>query len=408
MRERQALNTAFFILGLVIAMAIGMQDARAADEFTGLSPTDSTALSGGSVADVIEQARVIHDAWCLSTWPAHANGARVESGPSYLGVSGGEHRWFYELTCQRISGSSPLSTVSDHVYADEDSCPDGADPTSGGECPATCAVLGLTFFKQGIGSAPASLCDQGCSFVADGANIAMGGGWMGNYTATGSCSPDDGGISTGLNCLQTSGGTQYCADTTATGNCGTINGEYVCLDSVPEGNCILTPFGQAICDEGSQTNTPDETIELDSDTGGVDVYESGNTGGTPTAGTDDTDGDGNPGGPGDDDGEGECEGESCFGELPGDNEEVGAFGDLFSGFYARVEGAPLVAAFDAIPGSMPTGACSGFDSDPIAALDGTVLTFDLHCTLWPDIVTVIYPVMLAAWSLLGGIIILRA
>jgi hypothetical protein len=34
-------------------------------------------------------------------------------------------------------------------------------------------------------------------------------------------------------------------------NCGTVNGEHMCLDSVPSGDCMLLGGGGAVCTEGA-------------------------------------------------------------------------------------------------------------------------------------------------------------
>ena len=305
---------------------------------------------------------------------------------------------------------------------DPTSCPDGTSFDLDGrlqcaeqlvECPFN---VGQVFQKSGNGSPPATRCDNSCASQREGAGLLMGGGWYAEYSITGTCGPseetNDGAVD-GANCIQTAGGTQYCADTAGTpgANCGTVNGEYVCLAEVPPGNCLFTPGGQAICDGSSQANAPDETITVDG--GSIDVYQDATTtGGTAggngtstgtgtgdngtTAGTS-TGGDGLGG-----------DGEGATGVLPGENETVCEFDQCFANFYSRVQAAPIVAASSGMVGTLPAGTCSGFTSESIQALDGVQLTIDAHCTIWPTISPIIYGIMLVVFTLLGGLIILRA
>lgn len=283
-------------------------------------------------------------------------------------------------------------------------CPGGAPPGADGNCPASCDFANAnSFLAEGSGSAPTQVCDSSTSCKANrgGVTVEVGGRYAARYFPVDeSCSGSEvTGEATENNCIAT-GSMTYCADADAQQNCGTVNGEYVCLDSVPPGGCIFTSSGQAICDGGSMSQTPDGSIGTPD--GGVDVFGGGldGTDGT-VAGTGD-------GGPEQGEEGGECQDESCSGTLPGEFEAVDSFAQLFSAFYARVESAPIIAAISSIPGSLPAGSCSGVDSDAIAFLNGQVLTIDIHCQLWPNVSAVIYPVMLALWGVLGAIIILRA
>ncbi|MEM8684361.1 MAG: hypothetical protein AAGF72_13070 [Pseudomonadota bacterium] len=239
-------------------------------------------------------------------------------------------------------------------------------------------------------------------------------GWIAQFAVTGSCGADDTTAQDGLNCVS-NGVASFCMDPTAQTNCGTVNGQYVCLDTVPQGNCVFLSNGDSVCGQGATTETPDLEVEIDDGQGGTEtigihtggVSSDGSGGVVP--GTDDTDGDGLPGGPGGSgDGDGSCDGPGCQGDVPSENEAVDDFGTLFSTFWGRVEAAPIVQSFTGIAGSMPVGACDPVSSDPIAFLGNTTLQIDTHCTLWPQLVPIINGVMLAIWALLGGIIIFRA
>ena len=336
---------------------------------------------------------------------------------TYTGNGSTVHTWWHVVECQNNTNYNTSSGIEYVFTAPE--CDDPAETfnTTTGQCedPPECPLaVGEKVIKSGNGTAPSTRCDGNCSYTKSGAGITMSGGYMAWYEVDGVCGTETGdGAQDNQNCLQTAGGTTYCMDNSKPDeNCGTVNGEYVCLDGVPDGNCVFTPNGQAICDGGSQTNTPDETISTDTDT--LDIFGNGNTGGTSggggnTSGTDDVGGTpGGGSGTGDGSQPGDCDGTNCQGQLPGANEAVDDFGTLFANFYGRVQGAPVIAAFGGIPGSLPAGSCAAVDSDPIAFLNNQVLSLDVHCSMWQDIEPIISGVMLAIWALLGGLIILRA
>lgn len=384
--------------------------------FSVTSPHGGAVYTGESVSAVLAPLPADAVAQCNASFPSIPVTGAIKTGPNYGGIYQGEHRWSGTVGCVRDDNGGDLFLNGYTVYADVDSCDDGSDPLPDGTCPVVenCPfVVGEVFIKSGAGARPAGFCDQGCSFTQDGPSNQYQDGWIGAYSVSGSCSPSDADPpDTGLNCIETTAGNQHCLDPTAQENCGTINGEYLCLGAAPQGGCIFTPNGQAICEGGSQTNSPSETI-TDQDGNDYDVFPNGNTGGDlggngSTTGTNDTDGDGIPGGTGTGEEQGECDGSNCIGVLPGANETVDTFGDQFSSFYSRIENSPLLSAYDNFIGQVPAGTCTGVDSDPLAFLDNAVLTIDAHCTLWDDVAPIISALMLAAWSLTAGIIVLRA
>jgi hypothetical protein len=324
-----------------------------------------------------------------------------------------------KIACERDNGTGYLASNNTTAYVPENGCDDGSDPNlTTGECvptPECPFVDGEQFQKSGIGTAPASICQNGCNFVPGGASIAMDGGYMGWYEVAGSCSGgDDPGINTGLNCIQTSNGTQYCSDPNTTQNCGTINGEYTCLDAVPPGNCILTPMGQAICDGGSQVNSPDDSIDLDTGET-VDVYGDGNTGGTSggngsTQGTNDTDGDGQPDGQGDGSGDDTCPpwqdcDETHSGAVPAiPDDGCPDFECINQNFYTTVSNGPLMSTVSAMSWSSGSSTCPA----PSFDLFGTTIPFNMHCTIGNDVRTALSVVFFGIWLLVATRIFLSA
>lgn len=415
------MRPALIVLFVLCAFGAPTETDAAAGDWTctGYAFCNGGALQPEGVGTIVQLMVAAHNEVLCDVQGIAENGsAYVTSGPTYLGIDSYRYSYVVNFACTRTDNGNDAFTAQGVIYADiTDTCVEGEFDTATGECivPEECPFFeGMQFIKSGDGNPPASICQSGCTLSpAPGPSIRMGGGYMQMFEITGSCSPSDSSVPpTGNNCIQTSDGTQYCADPASTENCGTVNGEYVCIDAVPEGNCIFTPTGQAICDGGSQTNPPDTTIE-DGDGNDVDVYSDGNTGGTDggtgtSSGTNDADGDGNPdGGLGSDESD-ECDGGACDGDAMPELEAVDGFGDLFVAFYDDVEASPLIASYSGLAESLPAGSCTTFDSDPIAFLNNTVLTIDSHCSLWAEIAPIISSFMMAVWTLLGFFIILRA
>jgi hypothetical protein len=104
---------------------------------------------------------------------------------------------------------------------------------------------------------------------------------------------------------------------------------------------------------------------------------------------------------------GECDDSACEGVVPGDGDVgVGTFGEIGDDFMERVGDADITNAMSGW--ELPEGSCSGFEIDPLAALDDQVYTIDAHCGVWDEISPVITTVAIAVWSIMGGFIILRA
>jgi hypothetical protein len=233
----------------------------------------------------------------------------------------------------------------------------------------------------------------------------------------------DDGTEPAVNCIS-SGGLTVCSEK-AEPNCGLVNGEPFCAESVPAGACAFVADGSVVCAEG--TGAPPAPTEADGVTaaaadgefsgtpaggggGGFEFYGSGTVGESGTAVEGQGAGPGGGGvGEGEEPGEEECSGESCEGELPsgGELEDVDSFGELTSVFLARVEAAPLIASIDGLGASMPAGECPA-PSTTVDYLDGMTLELDVHCDLWPTLATVISAVMLAVYVFLGARIVLSA
>lgn len=218
------------------------------------------------------------------------------------------------------------------------------------------------------------------------------------------------------NCVA-GGGITFCAPQTST-NCGTVNGQSVCLDSVPPGRCTFLGNGGMVCaagatgapteEDGVTPAEPDGTFTAESEDAAEEDYEYFGPGtvansGTPVSGPSSSEGS-------EDEGEepgGECdEPGACVGVVPelGETETVG---EATSAFLAAIEGTPLIAAAMSIGTSMPPGECP-VASDTIEYLGNMTLTIDAHCGLWDEIAVILSYVMLACWVFAGVRIVLSA
>lgn len=332
-----------------------------------------------------------------------------EAFPQYGGTSA--QAWIDTAVRCDGSGYGPIHFVGPAVPVE---CT--FNGTSGAvECAQECPFTdGEEFIKSGGNPKPAGFCNEGCSFSvkAGAAQVQFQTDWIGVYSVTGSCSPDDGILpDTGLNCLQTAAGTQYCVDPVSVGNCGTVNGEYQCLDAVPPGNCLLTPGGQAICDGGSQVNSPDDTV-TDQDGNDYDIYTSGNTGGTvggdgATAGTSDVNGDGvadGEGMPGEDCPAWENCDETHSGTTPAIDDDGCDFNCITSGFYSDIANGPLISSVSGLAWTSGSSACPS----PTITLFGESFLFDGHCAIGAEIQSVLAIAFLGIWFLFATRVFLSA
>lgn len=213
------------------------------------------------------------------------------------------------------------------------------------------------------------------------------------------------------NCVAGDGVT-VCAATSSQ-NCGTVNGQAVCLDSVPPGACTFLGNGGMVCassassppaptDSGGMSPaTPDGTFTAGSDDTSDTTYNYFGPGtvsdsGTPVSGP-------AQGGGGDEGTE-----EPSDDEFTGpDLGETTTFAEALGAFAAGLDSVPFVAAVNGLGGSMPEGECPA-PTVEIPYLDGVELTLDAHCGLWDEISPILTGVMLAIWVFLGARILLSA
>lgn len=223
------------------------------------------------------------------------------------------------------------------------------------------------------------------------------------------------------NCI-TTGGLSTCF-AQSDENCGTVNGDAVCLDRIPEGGCVSTASGGAVCVVGADgAPTESDGVTHATAVGGFSGGGGGGTGGVPREfeyfDRDRVLGSGSPvrtaggagTGPGTDgEGTGEGLGEEVFGEDPGPGEfaalpEGEGFAAATAGFFAAIGEVPIVAAVADVGAAIPEGEC------PTASFEvfDTEYTISPMCEQWPDIAGVISAVALFSWGLLGIRIVFSA
>lgn len=247
------------------------------------------------------------------------------------------------------------------------------------------------------------------------ARVAFTGGGCGaEPDETGDALTDQPG---NMNCVS-GGGVTVCAPQNSQ-NCGTVNGESVCLDAIPDGRCTFLGNGGMVCasdaaappaptdSSGMSPATPDGEFNAgseDSEAQDFDYFGPGTVAesGTPTSGTGST----GTSDEGDEEG-GECsEPGSCEGVLPvlGETETVA---EATQAFLGAVEGSPLIAAAMSIGTSIPEGECPA-PSITIEYLGDMTLTLDAHCGIWDEVAGVLSALMLAVFVFLGVRIVLSA
>jgi len=290
---------------LALGCLLFASNAFAAGEFYSANPGSAppASVTGDSVAGVVETLRADYVAYCTATWGGSigTGDAQVKAGPTYLGLSGSTHTWSYTLTCERTNGGT-VSDVNGSVTATEDSCPDGSDPTSGGECvvPSVCdeTITGNAYLRP-ISSADSqgNICHESsqCKMTATNVIELSSGAGLIEYTGTSdSCTtepeePIDQANEL-TNCIN-SGSDTYCTEPTlADQNCGYLNDQYLCLDAIPDGNCTFYGNGDMACDDSASTPpapdngtagvaaTPDTTINLNGDT--YNIFNNGTVAGS--------------------------------------------------------------------------------------------------------------------------------
>lgn len=411
---------------------------------SGASYTGARALykSPGEAAEEIR-------AWCS------ANAGGVNANACATGTcSGGGYPQSYTVS---ISGTWPSSLRANVTRI----CPNGSAypsqwqqnltaATDAEGCPS-CPPAGDTI----TGLLPSRIAPSGsidvfgCEFKATGPRVCTSTGCIAEVVSTGrpSSSTQQGSNAekAAEGSCKVDGGAQVCAEPRTDGrNCGTVNGDRVCIDAAAPGQCVAYQSGGVACVvSGSTPNaaapstppapnngTPGQpaspAAEVTDGSNTANYYPPSTVSGSTTAPTTVPAPDRNPtgvssgssGGSGSTSGtvntqsqdtaDGECTGDECngtSGAIP-TLEETPTFQQITSAYWSSLQAAPIIAAVNSVSTSLPAANCPVW-STALGYLN-TTLTFDVHCELFANIAPLLSAVMLAVWSILGIVIILRA
>jgi hypothetical protein len=231
-------------------------------------------------------------------------------------------------------------------------------------------------------------------------------------------------------------GVSVCANPTGKGQCGEVNGEFVCLGDTPKDGCQGFASGAKVC--GTSAGTPPvpnngtpgtpatPTDHITQNVGGTQttynyysstVVAGGTAVGTPTQQPGQGTGSGSGSGAGTGTGtgigkagDGSCiaadQGSAgCSGAMPA-LEDLDSFQVMTQAFIHQVQGAPLLTVVADIGSQIPAGECPRPTLD--LAFLHTSLAFNAMCDLWEQISVAITAVMLVIWGVMGVKIVLSA
>lgn len=341
-----------------------------------------------------------------------------------------EYQLHFSLT---IGGTPESLNTGKHVSRQVTECPDdpcveamnlASDTVTAGNNALPTGQLCASDDGSG-GSYSGGLYGKGCEVIKNGAGIESDSGhWYGQIKYTGQSCPGEeepDPLQNSANCL-TIAGVKHCVSKTKQ-SCGTIDGQRVCLDDVPEGSCTLLAGGGAVCDAESDDVPKDDmgdplepTSQVTNTTGGTGTSTPGTTktynyysksvvesSSTTVSGSDDGESDGGSDGGNE---PGACaEGVDCEGEIPDDLEALDSFGEITQAFMDRVAESDLVASVASLGTSVPTGSCPDWD---IEVFGEEISLSAPMCTIWGSVSGLLSAVMLIAWGLLAARIVLSA
>lgn len=221
---------------------------------------------------------------------------------------------FINTNCDTTTSTSTTSIFLTYQEVTDpiNQCPDGSTPVNG-VCPvnntlppaddAFCSTYKPSIYSSGTGSLPTGTSclaldsdsghSGGCNYDTDWAISGMGtdGHWESKQTAVGTACTPSGQTQVDYTsnmppqgCIQGSDGHMVCMSTTTTTNaqgqnCGTVNGESVCIESVPNDSCASTSTGSIVC-VGSATPPPN--IDGSPQTASAQISTQTSTGGNVT------------------------------------------------------------------------------------------------------------------------------
>lgn len=363
----------------------------------------------------------------FSTWWSGAGGAAFTAGP----------------TCNQTSGTAGTPTAAGQTYgcqivystATQTNASGGSVGITSYAVTVTCTAASTkTVVVSSPTSTGATVCGTDhCSYTTTAGSylsIDMGGGGGYAYMASATNSGNACTAVTATSPTYTSAAgapcvagsvNSACAPPTGT-NCGSVNGDPVCLSAVPSGSCATLSSGAMVCgatakssappapNNGSSTTTPATPTATMTGSGGSETnyYSTTTINNQASSGSSSS---GSSGGAGSSSsassGSATCgSGATCdTSNLPSTTTDK-TIASVTSTFVAAVQGGPLYTAVSAISASVPSGTCPVVN---ITVFDHMYDLMEAGCQIWDNnVATVMSSIMLAFWSLSALWIVLRA
>lgn len=258
------------LFALSFAVVLFSQDVWAGDGYWTMTDQSEPAAA---ICDPSQFVSPDAYAQCYASWDEGANPiggtcARYGKVANFVDLGGG----FAQATVQSwysYGGSCESEALHMFESVEVSSYCAGADPVTG-ECPAACdgSITGVAFLRPVFsGGSTGNICHEssGCLMTA-GDVSGLPGGDLVEYTGTDQgCTAepvvDVPPEAEDAQCI-TSGGNSWCTEPDlADQNCGMLNGEYLCLDSIPDGQCTFFGNGSMACDSSATAPpAPDDGV----------------------------------------------------------------------------------------------------------------------------------------------------
>jgi len=253
------------ILAFYSSLAFGGAGDWPNDEFhnhTQGGCTSATDCGDVTVAWANANGSEIHKPYCLTSNPQI-----VDSGSSWEAVT----KYSRECESESAVGTGTGAVFVIYEWYDSDIPAECGGGATAPDCPEECdgTITGKTFLRPVFsGGHTGDICHEssGCVMSA-GSTSGLSGGDLVEYAGTASgCSsepnvanvPDS---AEDANCISSAGDVWCTEPDLADQNCGYLNDDYLCLDSIPEGECTFFGNGKVACESTAATPpTPDDGV----------------------------------------------------------------------------------------------------------------------------------------------------
>jgi hypothetical protein len=383
---------------------------------------------------------------CVSAYTCTFSGGSASVSAWPTSITGTWHHKEVSKSTGAVLEDTDATTTSFASQSNPDGCP---------VCPA--AGTWVNIIGDPASTTPGtSACVDGCSvqYEGDGTNVTGGPGDKGiwGFRATGqACGQSAGSAlpdrsSSNQDCtVSSASGTLYCNEGPQGHNCGTFNGDLVCVDTISPGTCVSYASGGAACVAAAGSGPPATPPAPNSGSPGTVAtasgavstssqsvyYYSASTVASSTTQTQTTSpiqpqpigsqglvaGGGSSSssssGGSSSSGSGDCaaDGSNCSPGLPSNSwaNDCTSTTTCFEGFYTAVQAAPILQGASAIESAWPAGSCD-IGSVQLATFGGASFNYgSTACQVFSQyIAPPLSAIMLAVWAVLGVMIILTA